>query len=268
MDTPTTAPHTAGPHSTAPDNIAPTSRPDATRVAVVTGASRGLGAALARGLAGAGWHLVLDARTAADLAAVVDDLAATTTVRGLVGDVTDPDHRRDLVAAAAALGPVGLVVNNAGGLGPSPLPHVLDVDPDDLAALLAVNTVAPLALVQDLSEHLAAGATIANLTSDAGTEAWEGWGVYGATKAALDHLTAVLAVERPDLHVHAVDPGDLRTDMHQAAFPGEDIGDRPRPETVVPAFLALVDARVPSGRHALGDLDLSAVDAAHEEVPA
>ncbi len=226
-------------------------------VAVVTGASRGLGRAVATALVAAGWDLVVDARTRDDLLATVDELragaTATAAVHVVVGDVTDPAHRRALAVAAAAAGPVDLLVNNAGGLGPTPLPRLVDLAPDRLADLLVVNTVAPLAVFQALVDQLAPGATVLNVTSDAAVEAWEGWGGYGMTKAALEHQSAVLAVEHPDLRVHAVDPGDLRTDMHQAAFPGEDISDRPEPASVVAGLLALVDARAPSGRQRLAD---------------
>ncbi len=224
-------------------------------LAVVTGASRGLGRALASGLAAAGWDLVLDARHGEDLLAAADDLAPAATVTIRVGDVTDADHRADLAAAVADLGPVDLLVNNASALGPSPLPRLADLDPDQFAAVLATNTVAPIALFQALLPHLSPTATILNISSDAAIGAWEGWGGYGASKAALDHASAVLAVEHPDLTIHAVDPGDLRTDMHQAAFPGEDIGDRPEPATVVPHLLALVAADLPSGRHRARDVD-------------
>ncbi len=239
-------------HSSERDASAPgTDR--AGRVAVVTGASRGLGRAVATGLATTGWHLVLTARTDTDLHAVADELAATTPVTAVVGDVADPAHRRDVAVAAAAAGPVGLVVNNASTLGPSPLPRLADLDPTDFATVLATNVVAPVALFRVLLPHLSPTATILNVTSDAAVGAWEGWGAYGASKAALDQASAVLAVEHPDLAVHAVDPGDLRTDMHQAAFPGEDITDRPLPASVVPALLALVTQRRPSGRHRLSD---------------
>src|SRR6185437_4440781 len=161
--------------------------------------------------------------------------------------VADADHRAALVTAAD--GPIDLVVNNAGGLGPSPLPALRDVDPAELSALFAVNVVAPLALIQTALRRLNEHATIVNITSDASKEAYEGWGVYGATKAALDHLGAVLAVENPNVRVLTVDPGDMRTQMHQDAFPGEDISDRSLPEASVPGILALIDSDTPSGRY-------------------
>ena len=216
----------------------------ATRTAVVTGASRGLGLALTRALARRDWHVVADARDGAALHAALGGEANVTLVPG---DVTDPSHRHALVAAAPS--PIDLLVNNAGGLGPSPLPALGSVDPHALAELFDVNVVAPLALVQTALERLAEHATIVDITSDASVEAYEGWGVYGATKAALDHLGAVFAVENPGVRVLTVDPGDMRTQMHQDAFPGEDITDRPLPEASVPGILALVDSDTPSGRY-------------------
>ena len=172
-----------------------------------------------------GWHVVTDGRDARSLHAAVDDLPGVTAV---AGDVTDARHREELVAAAG--GRIDLVVNNAGGLGPSPLPPLADYPLDALVELFAVNVVAPLGLIQAALPHLAAGAVVVDITSDASVEAYEGWGGYGATKAALDHLGRVLAVERPDLRVLTIDPGDMRTQMHQDAFPGEDISDRPPPD--------------------------------------
>lgn len=218
-------------------------------VAVVTGASRGLGLALTRGLVAAGWHVVVDGRDADALHRALDDLRPSVTI--VPGDVTDAAHRAELAALASTAtgGGIGLVVNNAGGLGPSPLPALADVDLDDLTALFRSNVVAALGVVQAVLPRLAAGAAIVNVTSDAAIEAYPGWGPYGMTKAALDHLGAVLAVERPDLRVLTVDPGDMRTRMHQDAFPGEDISDRPTPESSVPGILALIDSDVPSGRY-------------------
>lgn len=223
-------------------------------IALVTGASRGLGLALAEALADRGWSLVVDARDAAALSAAAERLAARTVVHAVPGSIADPAHRRALAAAAASLGPVDLLVNNASTLGPSPLPSLATVDPAALTAVLATNVVAPLALFQQVRASLAPGAVVVDVTSDAATGAWPGWGPYGASKAALDQLTAVLAAEHEDLHVYAFDPGDMRTRMHQDAFPGEDISDRPRPETVVPALLRLVDERPPSGRLRAADL--------------
>jgi NAD(P)-dependent dehydrogenase (short-subunit alcohol dehydrogenase family) len=216
-------------------------------LALITGASRGLGLALARALSEQGWDLVLDARGADDLRTHAP--AGATVVPG---DVTDPTHREQLRDAVAARGRLDLLVNNASLLGPSPQPALRDYPLDVLRRVLEVDVVAPLALVQLLLPLLAADGTVVNVSSDAAAEAYEGWGGYGAAKAALDHLTAVLAVEQPELRVHAFDPGDMRTQMHQEAFPGEDISDRPLPETVVPALLRLL--ALPSGRYRAADL--------------
>jgi NAD(P)-dependent dehydrogenase (short-subunit alcohol dehydrogenase family) len=215
------------------------------RTAIVTGGSRGLGLALVRTLADAGWTVVTDARDGAALAKAVMDLGPA--VIAVPGDLTDPRHRSELVAAAGDR--VDLLVNNAGGLGPSPLPALADYPLDELADLFAVNVVAQLGLIQAVLPRLAPDAVIVDITSDASVEAYEGWGGYGATKAALDHLGRVLAVERPDLRVLTVDPGDMRTQMHQDAFPGEDISDRPPPEASVPGILALIEGGQPSGRY-------------------
>jgi len=228
-------------------------------VAIVTGASRGLGEAISTGLASTGWSLVIDGRDAGTLAATEDRLAlimAGDTLRAVPGDITDPDHRRGLVDAAAALGGLDLLVNNAGTLGASPLPAVADYPLDELRAALEVNVVAQLGLIQAALPLLLASPRprLINVTSDAAVEPYEGWSGYGAGKAALEHLGAVLAVERPALTVWSVDPGDLRTAMHQAAFPGEDISDRPEPATVVPAFLDLIVSDRPSGRYRANDL--------------
>ncbi|MEV6284599.1 SDR family NAD(P)-dependent oxidoreductase [Kribbella sp. NPDC051770] len=219
-------------------------------VAVVTGASTGLGLALAHGLAERGWSLIITARGADALKNAADELAATTDVVPLAGDVTDPEHRADLVDAAGELGRLDLLVNNASYLGPSPLQRLAGADLTELRRVYEVNVVAPIALTQALLPELRTAAGIVlNVSSDAAVEAYEGWGGYGSSKAALDHASAVLAAEHPDLAVYAVDPGDLRTAMHQAAFPGEDISDRPEPATVVPALLGLVDGRPASGRY-------------------
>ncbi|OLF08172.1 short-chain dehydrogenase [Actinophytocola xinjiangensis] len=226
-------------------------------VAIVTGASRGLGLALSAGLAGAGWRLVVDARDATALAEAADRLGeAAVTV---AGDVTDPEHRAALVEHARRLGGPDLLVNNAGILGPSPQPRLADYPLDALRAVYEVNTVAPLALVQAALPDLRARAgAVVTVTSDAALEAYEGWGGYGSAKAGAEQWSAVLAQEEPALRVWRVDPGDLRTRMHQEAFPGEDISDRPLPETVVAAFLRLVDTRPESGRVRLADLAVPA----------
>ena len=223
-------------------------------VALITGASRGLGRALARELGSREWSLVLDARGATDLAAVRDELDPSRTV-ALAGDVADPEHRHRLVAAAAAGGGPDLVVNNASHLGPSPQPSLRDYPLDALRRVYEVDVFAPLALLQLALPLLVAGrGVVVNLSSDAAVEAYEGWGGYGSAKSALDHLSAVLALEEPELRVYAFDPGDMRTAMQQAAFPGEDISDRPEPESVVPALLRLLDERPPSGRYRAADL--------------
>ena len=221
--------------------------------ALVTGGSRGLGRALAAELTARGWRVVVDARDADRLAATVAGLGDPALVTAVSGDVADPAHRRALAEAVGDR--LDLLVNNASDLGPSPLPRLADLDPERFQALLTVNTVAPLALLQAVLPALtAAGGRVLDISSDAAVEAYAGWGGYGASKAALDQLTAVLAVEHPELRVYAVDPGDMRTDMHQAAFPGEDISDRPEPDAVVPALLALVAGDLPSGRYRAADL--------------
>lgn len=220
--------------------------------ALITGASRGLGLALSRELAQRGWRLVIDAREAGPLATARDELARLTAVTALAGDVADEWHRQALLAAA---GPrLDLLVNNASVLGPSPQPPLADYPLDVLEAVYRVNALAPLRLVQLALPILAPDARILNVTSDAAVEAYPGWGGYGSSKAALEQWTAILAAEHPDLRVHAVDPGDMRTRMHQAAFPGEDISDRPAPEESVPGLLALIEDDVPSGRHRARDL--------------
>lgn len=220
--------------------------------AIVTGASRGLGLALARELAERGWRLVIDARGAADLSAAQRALSHSTEVEALAGDVADDSHRAALVAAAG--GRVDLLVNNASALGPSPLPALADLAPAALEELLRVNVAAPLALAQRALALMPAGGRILNVSSDAAVESYPGWGGYGASKAALDRLTHVLAAERPDLRVYAVDPGDMRTGMHQDAFPGEDISDRPPPEESVPGLLELIEGDLPSGRYRAREL--------------
>ena len=226
-------------------------------IALITGASRGLGRAAAHALARRGWSLIVDARRADDLAAAVRGLADVVTVPG---DVTDPGHRADLAAAVGRAGGLDALVNNASRLGPSPQPPLRDYPLDELGRVYGANVFAPLALIQMLAVPLAAAAgTIVNVSSDAAVEAYPGWGGYGSSKAALDQLTAVLAAEEPSLRCYALDPGDMRTDMHQQAFPGEDISDRPGPETVIPALLRLLDERPPSGRYRASDLAVPAV---------
>jgi len=225
-------------------------------VAIVTGASRGLGEALARGLAGRGWSLVLDARGAEALQAVADELAPLAKLVAIPGDVADARHRAALVAAAADLGGLDLLVNNASLLGPSPQPRLADYPLDVYEDVYRVNVVAPLALAQAALPLLRRSrGRIVNVTSDAAVEGYEGWGGYGSSKAALEQLSNVLAAEHPELRIYWVDPGDMRTQMHQEAFPGEDISDRPPPEESVPAVLRLVEGDLPSGRYRARELE-------------
>jgi NAD(P)-dependent dehydrogenase (short-subunit alcohol dehydrogenase family) len=217
--------------------------------ALITGASRGLGRALARGLAAAGYRLIVDARDGRALSAALAGLDATV----VEGDITDPAHRAALAQAAG--GALDLLVNNAGTLGAAPLPALADYPLAELRDAFEANVVAPLALIQLLLPTLRArGGAVLNITSDAAAEPYPGWGGYGATKAALEQASAVLAAEEPSVRVWWADPGDLRTQMHQAAFPGEDISDRPEPETVVPGFVKLIAQRLPSGRYQIGEL--------------
>lgn len=224
--------------------------------AIITGASRGLGLALARALAERGWKLVLDARGAEALEQAAADVSAAAPggaeeVVAIPGDVADPDHRQELVDAAGRLGGPDLLVNNASLLGPSPQPHLADYPLDTFRQVYEVNVVAPLALIQLALPLLAQSpqGAILNVTSDAGVEGYEGWGGYGSSKAALEQLSKVLAAEQPVLKVWWVDPGDMNTQMNQEAYPGEDISDRPPPEDSVPGLLRLLDEDAPSGRY-------------------
>jgi NAD(P)-dependent dehydrogenase (short-subunit alcohol dehydrogenase family) len=228
-------------------------------VAIVTGASRGLGRALAAGLAEAGWRLVVDARTSGPLHAAAEEIGRGAAVLALPGDITDPAHRADLVAAADRLGGPDLLVNNAGILGPSPQPPLIDYPLQTLREVYETNVFAPLALTQLLLPRLReVGGAVVNVTSDAAVEPYPGWGGYGSAKAALEQASRVLATEEPALRVWWVDPGDLRTQMHQEAFPDEDISDRPLPQTVVPAFLRLLAERPESGRIRLSEMAVPA----------
>lgn len=224
------------------------------KVAIITGGTRGLGRALAEGLGRDRWAIVIDGRDPATVAAAERQLGELTTVRAVAGDIADPAHRQALVDAAAGLGRLDLLVNNASTLGPSPLPALADYPLHRLEQVYRVNVFAPLGLVQLALPLLreSAGA-ILNVTSDAAIEAYEGWGGYGSSKAALEQLTHVLAAENPTVAVWSFDPGDMRTVMHQEAFPGEDISDRPEPETVVPTLVRLVRDRPASGRFRAAD---------------
>ncbi len=234
-----------------------------TAVAVVTGASRGLGLALTRELSKRGWTIVVDARDADALSAAV---AGVPGVHAVPGDVTDDRHRRQLVSTAERLGcgRIDLLVNNASQLGPSPQPLLDDYPTDELGRVFEVNVLAPLALIRySLPWLISARGVVVDVSSDAAVQPYAGWGGYGASKAALDHASAVLAVEHPDLRVYAFDPGDMRTQMHQDAFPGEDISDRPEPGSVVPALLRLLAEQPPSGR--VRALDLAETEPASSE---
>jgi NAD(P)-dependent dehydrogenase (short-subunit alcohol dehydrogenase family) len=231
-----------------------------TNNAIITGASRGLGLALAEGLAADGYRLILDARDAAALRAAVAALPDPAAVTAIPGDITDPAHRAALARAAAGLGGADLLVNNAGTLGASPLPALADYPVAELRAAFEVNVLAPVALTQLLLPSLRErGGAVLNVTSDAAVEAYAGWGGYGAAKAALEQASNVLAAEENTVRVWWVDPGDMRTQMHQDAFPGEDISDRPLPAAVIPALRRLIAERLPSGRYRAADLPVPAV---------
>jgi NAD(P)-dependent dehydrogenase (short-subunit alcohol dehydrogenase family) len=220
--------------------------------AIVTGASRGLGLALAGALSADGWRLVIDARGAAALQHAAGELRSPAPIVALPGDVADPAHRRALVDAAGA--PIDLLVNNASVLGPSPQPALADYPLDVLEHVYRVNALAPLALAQLVLPRLSAGGCIVNVTSDAAVEPYPGWGGYGSSKAALEQLTAVLAAEHPDVRIYAVDPGDMNTVLHREAEPGEDLSGLPSPQESVPGLLALIAGREPSGRYRARDV--------------
>jgi len=236
------------------------------RTALITGASRGLGLALARALAARGWNLIIDARDAERLRAVRNELAQVTHVAAVAGDVTDPAHRRALAVLARGHAGLDAVINNAGALGPSPLPPLLDYPLNALLEVYIANALAPLGVIQAVWPELNPGARVINVTSDAAVTAYPGWGGYGSSKAALEQLSAVLAAEsaetRPDVRVYWVDPGDMRTDMQQEASPGQDISDRPLPEERVPGFVALLEGDRPSGRYEAATLGATALVAA------
>jgi NAD(P)-dependent dehydrogenase (short-subunit alcohol dehydrogenase family) len=226
-------------------------------IALITGASRGLGLALARALADRGYGLAIDARGSQELERARAELAERTAVTALAGDVADARHREELVAAAVGMGRLRLLVNNASVLGPSPQPELRDYPLEVLEAVYRINVLAPIALIQLALPVLAHDGAIVNITSDAAVEDYAGWGGYGSSKAALEQVSNVLAAELPDVRVYWVDPGDMRTRMHQEAFPGEDISDRPRPEASVPGLLRLTAADLPSGRYRARELGRS-----------
>lgn len=217
--------------------------------ALISGASRGLGLALARRLAQNGWSLIIDGRNAQALANARDELAGLTQVVAIAGDAADPNHRKALREAAEELGGLDTLVNNASVLGPSPQPVLLEFPPEALAEIYHINVLAPLGMIQDLRPVFKEEIRIVNITSDAAIEPYTGWGGYGSSKAALEQVSAILAAENPNWRVYWVDPGDMRTQMQQEAFPGEDISDRPPPETSVPGLLVLLEQDLPSGRY-------------------
>lgn len=225
-----------------------------TRTALITGASRGLGLALARELAQQNWRLIINARGAEALEHARKELAKWTDVIAIAGDVTDLEHRKALAHAAKEIGGLDTVINNAGILGPSPQPELLNYPLDILTDVYRANVIAPLGVIQALQHTLKSDVRVINITSDAAREAYPGWGGYGSSKAALEQLSNVLAAEHPDWRIYWVDPGDMRTQMHREAFPFEDISDRPLPETSVPGFIELLKGNYPSGRYAAREL--------------
>jgi NAD(P)-dependent dehydrogenase (short-subunit alcohol dehydrogenase family) len=225
-------------------------------VALITGGSRGLGLALGRALASRDrpWSLVIDAR-GDELEVAAAELSALTDVFALRGDIADEAHRVALIEAARALGGIDVLVNNASLLGPSPQPRLADYPLDVLEQVYAVNVFAPLRLFQLALPALEqSGGRVLDITSDAAVEPYDGWGGYGSSKAALEQMTNILGAEHPELRIYRVDPGDMNTRMHQEAFPGEDIADRPPPEASVPGLLRLIDDDLPSGRYTAAEL--------------
>ena len=231
-----------------------TQRFAAERTALITGASRGLGRALAVALARRGWNLIITSRDPERLRAARDELARLTHVAAIPGDVTDESHRRALAVLARGHGGLDAIINNAGALGPSPQPGLLDYPLDTLRWVLDTNVIAPLGVIQAVRSDLKPHARVINVTSDAAVNAYGGWGGYGSSKAALEQMSAILAAENSEIRVYWVDPGDMRTDMHQAAYPGEDISDRPLPEDRVPGFIVILECDLPSGRYVASEL--------------
>lgn len=219
------------------------------RTALITGASRGLGLALARQLAQQHWNLIIDGRGAEALETARAELALWTSVTAISGDVADDAHRQALAAAVHPYGQLDALINNASFLGPSPQPFLQEYPLTVLEQVYRINVIAPLGLIQAVRQYLPAGACIMNITSDAGVEGYQGWGGYGSSKAALEQLSHILSIENEALRIYWVDPGDMRTQMHQEAFPGENIDDRPLPEESVPGILALLTGKYLSGRY-------------------
>jgi len=226
------------------------------KTALITGASRGLGLELARALAKKGWQLIINGRNAEALYEVQKELSKLTTVDAISGDVIDEIHLLQFPERIASFGHVDLVINNASTLGISPQPHLLDYPIEVIHTIFHTNVIAPLSLLQKIKLHLKPNASIINISSDAAVNAYEGWGGYSASKAALDHLTAILAKENPQWKIYAVDPGDMRTRMHQEAFPTEDISDRPLPIDKVPGFIRLIEGDLESGRYVADEVKL------------
>jgi NAD(P)-dependent dehydrogenase (short-subunit alcohol dehydrogenase family) len=235
-----------------------TFRTDPVPTAIVTGGSAGLGRALVRELLAGGWRVITDARHEPPLIDLRTQLGSGERLITIAGDIADPAHRAELIRTAGDR--LDVLINNASTLGRSPLPAARELEIDTLDRLWAVNVVAPLALIQAAWPMLAPAGVVIDVSSDAAVEHYPAWGGYGASKAALDHLTLTLAAEEPSIRAYAVDPGDMRTAMHQAAFPGEDISDRPEPETVAPKLIALIGSGAPSGRYRVADLPESSRD--------
>lgn len=224
------------------------------QTAIITGASRGLGLALARTLAQKGWNLIINSRNAKALYAIQKELSKLTQVVAISGDVRDEVHLLQFPDQLKQFGRLDLLVNNASTLGASPQPQLVDYPIEAIHQIFHTNVIAPLSLIQKVKNWLHPSAKVINISSDAAVAAYPGWGGYGSSKAALDHLSAILAQEQPEWNIYWVDPGDMRTQMHQEAFPGEDISDRPLPESTIPAFLHLIENEHPSGRYIVPQL--------------